>query len=463
MGRHKFILVIGFAGTLAALTSAQQPPDFTFALTGDSIITRRLSVYTEPTFTRLMEMIRGADAAFTNLEMLFHDYEPYAMNESGGTYMRGEPALVKELVWAGFDMVSRANNHTGDYGVLGMDLTTKYVAAAGLVQAGVGHSLGEAREAKFLETAKGRVALISVASTFPDHSRAGRTRGDMPARPGLNPLRFTTTNIVTAEHLAQLRGITAAISGRGGQGAGGAGGGGRGGQSQAMNFYGRRFEVGPTPGIRTEPNKEDLDEIAAVVKNASGLADYTIVTIHAHEGGQDRLMPAEFLVTFARAMVDAGADMFVGHGPHVLRAVEIYKGKPILYSLGDFIFQNETLLRLPSENYESYDLGATSHVNDFNDRRYNFDKSGFPADRMIWEAVVAMPTFRGEQLTALALHPITLGFGKSRSVRGRPMLAEGELGQKILGDLVKLSSAYGTKITIRNGVGHVELGAPSSQ
>ena len=97
-----------------------------------------------------------------------------------------------------------------------------------------------------------------------------------------------------------------------------------------------------------------------MVRSAAGLADYTIVTIHAHEGGRDRLLPADFLVTFARAMVDAGADMFVGHGPHVLRGIEIYKGKPILYSLGDFIFQNETLMRLPSENYETYDLARTS-------------------------------------------------------------------------------------------------------
>jgi poly-gamma-glutamate synthesis protein (capsule biosynthesis protein) len=161
-------------------------------------------------------------------------------------------------------------------------------------------------------------------------------------------------------------------------------------------------------------------------------------------------------------MVDAGADMFVGHGPHVVRGVEIYKGKPIMYSLGDFIFQNETLLRLPSENYESYDLGSGAHVNDFNDQRYNFDKSGFPADPMIWEAIVAMPKFRGEQLTELALHPITLGHGKARSVRGRPMFADGSLGQKILGDLVKLSGNFGTKITIRNGVGYVELTTPTS-
>ena len=75
-----------------------------------------------------------------------------------------------------------------------------------------------------------------------------------------------------------------------------------------------------------------------------------------------------------------------------------------------------------------------------------------------------MPTFRGERLTELALHPITLGFGKSRSVRGRPLFAEGELGQKILGDIVKLSAEMGTKITVRNGVGYVELaGATSSQ
>ena len=82
---------------------------FTFALTGDSIITRKLSVYQEPLFLKMIELIRVADAAFTNLEMLFHDYETWAMNESGGTYMRADPALVKELVWAGFDMVSRAN------------------------------------------------------------------------------------------------------------------------------------------------------------------------------------------------------------------------------------------------------------------------------------------------------------------------------------------------------------------
>src|SRR5262245_38858825 len=246
-GTRLLITCTAFVALLAT-AAANQPADFSFALTGDSIITRRLSVYNEPAFMRIIDLVRGADVAFTNLEMLFHDYEPYAMNESGGTYMRAEPALVKELVWAGFDMVSRANNHAGDYGVLGMNLTSKYVAEAGLVQAGVGQSLAEAREARFLETPKGRVALISVASTFTDHSRAGSTRGDMPARPGLNPLRFTTITTVTPERMATLQNIADEINGgprvKPRPAATG----------ETFTFFGPRCTVRPTPGGRPQPN-----------------------------------------------------------------------------------------------------------------------------------------------------------------------------------------------------------------
>ena len=457
-------LLVCLAVVLAGQTPARPPAQpaetgaFTMALTGDSIITRRLSPYQEPAFLQMIDLIRNADVAFTNLEMLLHDYETYAMNQSGGTYMRAEPALARELAWAGFDLVARANNHTGDYAPEAMRLTTKYVAEAGLVGAGVGETLSEAREPHFVETARARVALIACASTFPDHSRAGESRGNIPGRPGLSPLRFTTTYVTTAEGLAKLRDgmIAAGIGGRGGGGRGGGAAGGAQPPPQALTLFGQRVVVGDTPGVRTEPNKDDLEQIAAAVRSASKLADYTIVTIHAHEGGPGgRLVPAEFLVTFARAMIDAGADVFTGHGPHVLRGIEIYKGKPILYSLGDFIFQNETLLRLPSENYESYDLGVGAQVSDFNDRRYSGDTRGFPADPPIWESVIAMPRFKGKTLVDLVLHPISLGYGKPASQRGRPMLADPELRKKILDDLIKLSEPFGTKIENRNGVGYV--------
>jgi len=449
MSRVFAMLGVATLLALAPQVSASQnragDGSFSMALAGDAIITRRLSPFAEPSFLRLMDLVRGADAAFVNLEMLLHDYEPYPMHESGGTYMRAEPALARELTWAGFDLVSLANNHTGDYGVEGMRLTRRHAEAAGLVTAGVGENLFEAREARFLETANGRVALISVASTFPPHSAASKPRGAVLGRPGLNPLRFSTTRTVSRAQLTRLRATLRDIGIRVPE------------SGDTLRALSTTFAVGDTVRVRTAPNAQDVEEIAAVVRNASRLADYVIVTIHAHEGGATRAEPAEFLVPFARAMVDAGADVFAGHGPHVVRGVEIYKGKPIFYSLGDFIFQNETVLRLPEDNYARYGLGENQHVADFNEARYSNDTRGFPSDREIWESVVALVRWRGDTLDAVELHPITLGFGKLRTVRGRPMLADRELGQKIIGDLITRSRPLGTAIEWRDGIGVVRL------
>lgn len=440
------------AGIFVAVPVAEQESDlsadssFTMALTGDSIITRKLSVYAEPSFIEMIELLRGADVAFTNIEMLFHDYESYPMSSSGGTYMRASPELTKDLVWAGIDLGSLANNHSGDYGPPAMLRSADYVRKAGIVAAGVGKSLAEAREAKFLETSKGRVALVSVSSTFPDHSRAGRSRDDVPARPGLNPLRYSTRYVVTRERLESLRATMEDLGFETQESS-----------DELTLFGGQHFVAGDVSAVLTEPDPQDMAEIASVVSNASRLADYTIVTIHAHERDKELSVPAKFLVTFARAMIEAGADVFVGHGPHVLRGIEIHQGKPILYSLGDFIFQNETLLRLPQENYKRYGLGARSHVADFNDARYDGDTIGFPAKPEIWESVIAVPSWKDGSLERLELHPISLGYGQPRQVRGRPMLAEADLSRKIISDLQRVSRPFGTKIDYVDGIGIVDL------
>ncbi len=435
--------------------SADEP--FTMALTGDSIITRKLSVYDEPEFLQMIEIIRGADVAFTNLEMLFHDYEPYPMAESGGTWMRADPALANDLVWAGIDMVSRANNHTSDYGVLGQQLTTKYAEEAGLVHAGVGNSLAEAREAKFLETPKARVALISISSSFSPHMRAGRSRDDVPARPGLNPLRYKTTYVLPRDSYDRVRAAGDSLGEFVDQD-----GNMRGDDTETsgdLRAFGSNFAIGDDAAVQREANSDDVAEIIAVIDNASRLADFTIVTIHTHEHGGRRELSADFIPVFARATIEAGADVFVGHGPHILRGIEIHQGKPIFYSLGDFIFQNETLQRLPADNYDSFDLDNSAHVSDFNDSRYENDTTGFPALPEIWEAVIAVPTFTNRNLSEIALYPIDLGHGKSRQVRGRPLLANRELGAKIIADLQRLSEPYGTEIELRRGVGYVKLDA----
>ena len=444
--RLRFIICLVLACFVAGLHARQasQPGEpLTIALTGDSIIMQRVSVYKEPESTRLFDLIRGADAAFTNLETLLHDYEMPPAHESGGTWMRTDPALIKEITWAGFDMVSRANNHAGDFGVPGAQMTSKYVREAGLVEAGVGNSLAEAREAKFLETPKARIALISAASTFTPHSRAGNTRGDMPARPGLSPLRFTTTYIVTPDRLADLRRVASELSGN------------PPGTGDTLNFGGRRYVAGPKPGERTEPNKQDVEEIARVVKSAAALADLVIVSLHCHENGANRSVPADFIPIFAKAVIDAGADVFVGHGPHVLRGIEIYKGKPIFYSLANFIFQNESVLRMPEDGYEGYSLSDDAQMVDYLDARYDHDRRSFPADREYWDSVAVLTKWQGKKFVEAQLHPITLGFGKSRAERGRPKLASGADTVRILEMMTTRSKAFGASVTIQNGIGIV--------
>jgi poly-gamma-glutamate synthesis protein (capsule biosynthesis protein) len=318
------------------------------------------------------------------------------------------------------------------------------------VDAGVGDSLAEAQEARFLDTPKGRIALISVASTFPDHSRAAAPRDGVRGRPGLSPMRFTTTYQVTRTQLDSLRATARALGQRAPDG-------------DRIRLFGQSFVVGDGPAVRTEPLKEDVDQIAAVVRSASRLSDLTIVTIHAHEGAPgDRSAPAQFLPTFAHAMIDAGADLFTSHGPHVVRGVEMYQGKPILYSLGDFIFQNETLLRMPAEAYGQYGLGPEAGVADFNARRYDNDARGFPADREIWEGLVAVGAWQDRRLVDLRLYPITLGFGQPAARRGRPLLAEGELARKILKDVADRSKPFGTEVQVSDAVGVVAIRKPTN-
>ncbi len=179
------------AAPLPAQQQAQPHQDalgnITFALAGDAIITRKLSVYSEPEFLEIRDVLRGATAAYVNAEMLFLDYdEPEVIpaSQSGGTYMRAEPELARELTWMGIDLVSTANNHSLDYSYGGLRANLKWLREAGLVAAGTGENLAAARAPHYLDTPGGRVALVSVASTFADFNPAGPQRKDMRGRPG---------------------------------------------------------------------------------------------------------------------------------------------------------------------------------------------------------------------------------------------------------------------------------------
>lgn len=318
--------------------------NLSLALTGDAIITRKMSVFEEPGFLEMRQILTDATAAFTNLEVLFHDWGEGVVpqEESGGTYMQADPGLAGELAWLGFDMVSRANNHTMDYGVGGMRATTRAVEEAGLVHAGAGENLALARAPGYLETPGGRVALISVASTFDDPMMAGRQRKDLGGRPGLSPLRYSRTFTVPRERVVQLQEIEDGMWGRSGSTE-------PAGVPDTIGFLGETFAAGEDYSSSTSVHPGDLEAILHEIRAADRQADWVVVSSHTHEGADGRDVPAEFLVEFSRRAVEAGADVVVGHGPHVLRGIEIHQGRPILYSLGNFIFQNETVTFQPAE------------------------------------------------------------------------------------------------------------------
>jgi poly-gamma-glutamate synthesis protein (capsule biosynthesis protein) len=126
------------------------------------------------------------------------------------------------------------------------------------------------------------------------------------------------------------------------------------------------------------------------------------------------------------------------------------------------MFQNETLQRLPQENYGPLGLGEDKGLSDFNDARYDHDRIGFPASPEIWESVVAEVVFQGKNLAELKLHPISLGFGKARQVRGRPLAADEALSRKIISDLTRLSKPFGTDVQYVDGVGVVNIATPAT-
>ncbi len=93
---------------------------------------------------------------------------------------------------------------------------------------------------------------------------------------------------------------------------------------------------------------QDLAAAGQLIAQAKAQSDYVVVTFHGGAEGDDAVFHGNsneiFLgedrgnaVAFSRAAIDAGADLVVGHGPHVLRAIECYQGRPIFHSLGNFV------------------------------------------------------------------------------------------------------------------------------
>ncbi len=421
------------------------------ALTGDSIVTRR-GLGSDPAALPLFDLLRGCDAAFTNIEVVPTGFRGDPSFENDGSHLAAEPAVLDDLLACGFNLFTAANNHILDYGIAGLRLAMAEMDRRGMVHAGLGETLERARMPAYLDTPQGSVALISCCSTFPKGKEAGAQRPEMQGRPGLNPLRFDTVHEVTPAQLAALREMDEALGlaqqrrdriqlGFGFPPAEG-----------EFVFQGLRYREAARPAIRTTARASDVEGIARWLREARGRADVVILSLHAHEQGASMEDPAEFLPPFCRRMIEEGADIVVGHGPHLLRGMELHRGRPIFYSLGNFVGQNELTIMLPADSYDLFRVPQDRTPGAMYAQRHDGDRKGFPADRRFWEAVVPVCRFEGGRLAEIAVHPITLGFGLKPHQRGRPIPAEGDAARRILEDFARLSAAFGTDITIGDSV-----------
>jgi poly-gamma-glutamate synthesis protein (capsule biosynthesis protein) len=434
-------------------------------LTGDSMITRGMQAFQEKQFLGLLDLFRGSDITVSNLEMLFHHFEMSWHYKGAASFQVCDPRYLRDLKWMGMDVVTTATNHAFDYGEEGFLTTLQHCDDAGLLQAGGGRHLDESRAPAYVDTPGGRVAVMATTSTFSEESRSGPGRADFPGKPGVSTLRHDIVHHVPAEFLDSLRAAKGALgydareqSMRRQRGLAAES------DSADVRFLGGRFEAANEFAVKTACNKEDMESIARWMRGAKKQADWLVFAMHCHESGaseewygQTSMQPPDFQVECAHFTIDNGADAFVSHGTHFLRGIEIYKGKPIFYSLGNFIFQNETVEWVPQAAYEGFGLGADDTPGDWGWGRSQGGKHGHSANPVFYRSVVPQCRYVDGALNEVWLHPVDLGFGRPIGQRGRPVLAEGDVAEEVLSWLQRVSKPFGTEITVEGDKGVIRL------
>jgi poly-gamma-glutamate capsule biosynthesis protein CapA/YwtB (metallophosphatase superfamily) len=346
-------------------------------------------------------------------------------------------------------MVSVANNHATDWGPEGLLETCRLLDQAGIAHAGGGRTLEEARRAGILATPKGRVALISVASTFKPNAGANDAVGEVPSRPGISLLRTRRVSLVTEDQMAMIRKLATALASPLHPAPAP--------EAQEITFDGELYRLSDKQGLRYDMDLYDHAGLLKSVRDAKQQADLVVFTIHAHESttgvDDDTPEPPDFLVRLFHNAVDAGADVILGGGPHSLRGVEIYKGKPVFYGMGVFFIKGEIKALQETAFHVFPDANGRPPAPKPPERSVR--PGGNPASW--YDGIVAATDFDNAQAKTVRLYPLDVGNTYEPSRRGVPHLADAANARRILEALQKDSTQFGTKISIENSVGIIRI------
>lgn len=211
-------------------------------------------------FSKVQKYLSGADILFGNFESTLTDNPKSSKDTSRKMVFafRNPPAYAQIFKKAGFDVMSTANNHSGDFGTKGFNDTMRHLEKAGV------RAVGKKNQIVYAEARGLKVAFV------------------------------------------------------------------------AFSYLG------------SHNNIKKMAEAKELITKAANNSDITVISCHwgaegpkhLHTKNQTEMFYGENrgnLVAFSHMAIDAGADLILGHGPHVPRAVELYKKKLVAYSLGNFI------------------------------------------------------------------------------------------------------------------------------
>jgi len=453
----------GRQGAVVRLDSAKDmemkiTDPFTLASVGDLIIMRPTSQLNDPAFQSAIKIVKDADFAVGNFEANASDLLHFEGPMRGFMGTKETPADVKAM---GFDLVNRANNHATESSELGMLATNELLEKAGLAYAGSGKNLEDARAAQFVDTPKGRVGMMGMTTLgFNPQANASASYrvGNSAGKPGVNGVNLTRYEVVSAEQMAALKKVRDAVYEHRTEYANPVEPIPANEPADRLDLFGMRYRVGAKPGeYAYDMNAEDLREILRSVRNGKQYADFMIATIHTHDLNSSLVKahhgeePPDFVVELSHKAIDNGADAWVGHGMHVLRGIEIYKGKPIFYGLGEFFRQMDWTMYpgRPDNDMTEAELASRNW-------------GPLVGSAINYDSVLTLTKFDKGRLQEIRLYPIVGGVEGPISRRGVPRMAPPDAAKRILTKLQALSKPFGTTVAIEGNVGVIKIGAATT-
>ena len=416
-----------------------------FIAAGDAIIQRRIQSDFKG-YDELAPYINSADARFFNLETtLNREGECPGSQYSGGTYLRTEPEVLDDLMKFGFNMTSFNNNHAMDFSYEGLYATLDTLNESEIVHAGVGHNLAEASAPAYLETSAGRVALIALNSSFKAPMMAGNQSPRVKGRAGINGLRLESHLTVTREELDFIRdlgertgiNVQKTIEAKEGYFPMTA--------DNEAKLGELKFVLGEKSEYVTKIDPRDIERVKRSIYEAKLQADYIIISVHSHElSGDAKENPSRFLIDFAHTCIDCGANAVIGHGPHLLRPIEVYRDCPIFYSLGDFTLQLYSVNFAPADFFERHGMTDQSTVHELLAKRSANFTRGLMTDRRMFISVLPIWEAEDGKLTKLRFVPIEIAMEGNKSEIGLPRLARPEA---VIDYFAKMCEPYGITLT----------------